>query len=58
MEATKNICCVKGEDTVDHSSVTRELKEFCPDCKSLDDKGRSKTMDVLQDIEANLVRST
>ena len=27
-EATKNICFVKGEDTVDQSTVTR-FKKFC-----------------------------
>ena len=26
MEATKNIHCAKGEDTVDHSTVTRWTK--------------------------------
>ena len=27
-EATKNICCVKGEGVVDHSTVTRWFKNF------------------------------
>ena len=36
MEAIKNICCVKGQ--VDHSTVTRLVKEFCSDWKkTLDD---------------------
>ena len=28
MEETKNICCVKCEGAVDHSSLTRWLKKF------------------------------
>ena len=28
MEATKNICCAKGEDTVDHNTVTKWFKKF------------------------------
>ena len=51
MEATKNICCVKGEGAVDPNIVTRWLKKFC---KNLDNQakwGRPKTMTVLQAIE-------
>ena len=36
MEATKNVCCVKGEATVDHSTVTRLFKKLHSDCKPLD----------------------
>ena len=59
-EATKRICCVKGEDAVDHSTVTRWSKKFSSGCKNLDDQARSsrpKTMDsktMLQAIEASL----
>ena len=27
-EATKNICCTKDEDAVDHSTITRGIKKF------------------------------
>ena len=40
-EATKNICHLKGEHTVDHSTVTRLLKKFCSIYKKHDDQGRS-----------------
>ena len=64
VEATKTICCVKGEDTVDPSSVTRWFKIFHSGCKKFDDQARSgspKTRDskaVLQPIKVNLVSST
>ena len=48
LEATKNICCVKGEGTVDYNTVTRWLKKCCSGCKNLNDPARSawpKTMD-------------
>ena len=63
-EATKNICCVKGEGTVDYNTVTRWFKKFCLGYKNCNDQvrlGRPKTMDsedLLQAIEANLVSST
>ena len=47
-EATKNICCAKGEGTVDHSTVNGWFKKFQPGCKNPDDQGRSgrpKTVD-------------
>ena len=28
IETTKNICCIKGEDTVDHNEVILRLKKF------------------------------
>ena len=37
MEATKNICFVKDEGAVDHSTVTTLFKKFCSGCKNLDD---------------------
>ena len=40
-EATKTICCAKGEGAVDDSTVTRWLKKFCSGCKNLDDQTRS-----------------
>ena len=63
-EATKNICCVKSEDAVNHSTVTRCFKKFCPSCKNLSNQARSgkpKSVDsnaVLQAIEANLASSS
>ena len=47
-EPSKNICCVKGEGAVDHSTVTNCFKKFCLDRKKLDNKARSSkpnTMD-------------
>ena len=35
-KTSKNICCAKGEDAVDHSTVTRWVKKFCSDCKNID----------------------
>ena len=43
-ETTKNICCAKGEGTVDHSTVTRFCWGFC---KNLNDQlmsDRAKTI--------------
>ena len=60
VEATKNICCVKGKVTVGHSTV----QEILLRCKNLDDQERSersKIMDfdtMLQAREANLGSST
>ena len=62
-EETKNICCMKDKDTVDHSAVTRWLKN-CLCCKKLDNQaksGRPKTVDseaILQAIEANPMSNT
>ena len=63
LEATKNLCCVKCESTVDDITVTRWLKKFCLDFKNLSDQLRSsrpKTVDsesVFQAIEVNLMNS-
>ena len=46
LEATKIIFCMKGESTVDHSTVTRSFKKFCSGYKNIDDQamlGSSKT---------------
>ena len=40
MEATKNICWVKGEEAVHDSTVTRWFKKFCSHCKNLDNQVR------------------
>ena len=32
-EATKNSPCVKGEDAVDHNTISRWFKKFCSVCK-------------------------
>ena len=48
VKATKNICCARGEDIVDHSRVTRWFKKFSLGYKNLDNQvrsGRSKTVD-------------
>ena len=59
VEATKNICCAKDEDGVDHSRVTRWFKKFPLGFQNLDNQASSvwsKSVDfktVLQTIEAN-----
>ena len=63
-EATKNICCIKDEDTVDYSTVIRWFKLFCSGSKNLDNQARScrpKSMDfkaVLQVLVANPASSS
>ena len=60
-EATKKICCMKGEGKADHSTITRWFKTFCSDSKNHDKQarsGRPKTRDseaALQVIKTNLV---
>ena len=39
-EMTKNICCVKGEGKVDHSTVNRGLKKFRSSSKNIDDQAK------------------
>ena len=68
LQKQPKIDCVKEEDTIDHSTVTKSLKKkfffFCLGCKNLDNQARScrfKTMDskaMLQVKEANLLNST
>ena len=64
VKATKNICCAKGERSVDHKTITCRLKKFCSGCKNLDNQarlGRPKTIDselVLQAKETNQASST
>ena len=66
VEATKNICFAKGEDTVNHSTITRLFKTFHLGCKNLDNQARSgspktKTVEseaMLQAIEANSTSSS
>ena len=41
VKVTKNICCEKGDGTVDHSAVTRCFKKFHLDCKNLNNQARS-----------------
>ena len=58
MEATKNICCVKGEGAIYCSTLTRWFKKFCSECKSLDDLTRSnrpKTVDSESHTSSNRV---
>ena len=64
VEETKNICCMKAEEAVEHSTINKWLKIFCLGWEKLNDQrrlGRPKTMhsdDVLQTVAANLVSST
>ena len=47
-EVTKDICCVKDDGTVDHSTETRWFKKSSSACNNLDDQARSgmsKTID-------------
>ena len=63
-EATKNICCPKGEGVVDDCPVTIFFKKFHSGYKNLNDKawsGRPKTMDfeaTFQARKSNLVLFT
>ena len=59
-KAAKNICCEKGQCSVDHSREIRWWKKFRKGCKDLDNKtrsGRHRTMDS-KAIEANSVSSS
>ena len=59
MVAIKNICCVKGEVAVDHSTVTRWFKRFFSGCKNLDNQAKSgRPRTILQGIETNSVSHT
>ena len=40
VEAMKNIYWVKGEDTVDHSTVTWWFKKFHSGCMNIDESGK------------------
>ena len=40
IEATKNVCFVKGKGTVDPSTVTRWVKKFPLGCKNLNEQVR------------------
>ena len=53
-EATKNICCVKGDGTFDHSTITKNFPQVSR--TSIIRSGGPKTKDfktVLQAIEVN-----
>ena len=60
METIKNICCVKVEGPVNHTTLTKWSKKFHSDCNNLNDQTRSnrfETLDfkaILQANEANL----
>ena len=59
VRATKNICCLKDEDAIDHTTVTKWVKKFCSTFKNLNNQAKSdrpKNMDsevVFQAIGAN-----
>ena len=63
-EITKNNCCVKSENEVDHSTVTRWFKKFHIACRDIDNQarpGRPKSVDseaMLQAIDINMASST
>ena len=63
-EATKNICCAKGESALDDGTVNRWLKKVHSSYENPNDQSRlgsPKTIDpedVLQAIEANPSSST
>ena len=38
VEPTKNICCTKGENAVDHCTINRWLNKFSSGCKNLNDQ--------------------
>ena len=55
IESIKNICCAKGEDAVDPTTVTRCFKKFCLGCKNLNNQTRlGSPKAMLQVIKANL----
>ena len=60
----KIICRAEGESTVNNSTVTGWLGEFCSNCKNFGDKarsGRSKWVNFvvdLQAVKANQARSS
>ena len=64
VKATKNICCVKDEGTVDYNTVTKWMKKFCSVQRNLNNQAtsdRPKTMDseaILQAIEGNPTSNT
>ena len=53
IKISKKICFVKGEGTVDHSTVSRWFKKFCSACKTLDNQAKSDEPKSM-DSEANL----
>ena len=58
-EETKNICCVAGEDAVDHNTVNRYFKKFRSGCKTSRRSGKVLDSEaVLRAIEANPVSSS
>ena len=64
MKATKEICCTKGQVSVDHSTVTSVFKKYCLGCKKLTNQAKSdrpKIVDfkaVFQTIDTNSASST
>ena len=63
VEATKNICCVKGEGALDCSTEIRWFKKLLSGCKNLDDRARTGRPNIVdsetefQAIKANLADS-
>ena len=49
MEATKNICGVKCDRTVDHSIITRWFKKFASGCKNFGNQAKSGKLLRLRD---------
>ena len=60
-EANKNICCIKDESAVDHSTIIKWFKTFCLGSNNFTRSVRPKIVDyvaTLWVIEANLASST
>ena len=62
MEATHNICCVKGQDAFDRSTVTRWCKKFCSGYKTLNNQSSMSnsvaSKIILQTTDTNPASST
>ena len=61
--SNQNICCAKGDGTVDFSTIIRWFKKFYLGCKNLDNQASSskpitKDSKALQTIDANPVSSS
>ena len=64
IDSTKNICCAKGEDESDQSTVTKWFWKFCFNCMNLDNQAisyRPKTMHptaFFQDFKLSISQSS
>ena len=59
LEANKNICCAKGEATIDYSTVTRSFKKFHSVYKNINNQVSSVRLKTLEsETKENLANST